>query len=92
MEVGFLECYVLMFLSVAAAYAFIAGWTPFFYRKKSWGQLSRNELKVKQGTATLENRFDLFFRSMVSSLFVWQAHLVALLLTAVIWFFYSLAL
>lgn len=82
MDIGFLEVYIITFLAVSAIYAFLAGWTTLFYRKKSWGQLSQNELKVKQGTATMENRLDLCAKSIVTGLLTWQLHAIALVITA----------
>lgn len=79
---SFLEIYIITFLAVLAIYVFLAGWTTLFYRKKAWGQLSQNELKVKQGTATLENRLDLSAQSVVTGLLTWQLHLIALVITA----------
>lgn len=86
MSVGFLECYVLSFLSVAVGFAFLGACTTVFYRKKTWGQLRRNELKVKQGTASPEDRFDIFFRSLATSFLTWQLHLIALGFALFYWF------
>jgi spore coat protein CotH len=81
MGVGFLEVYIITFLAVLAIYLFLAGWTTIFYRKKAWGQLTQNELKVKQGTATIENRIDLCAKSAVTGLLTWQLHMITLGLT-----------
>ena len=85
METGFLEIFIVAFIVAAAGYAFLASWTPLFYKKKSWGQLSKNELLVKQGNATVENRIDLFFRSFFTSLFTVQVYLAALLVAGAVW-------
>lgn len=85
MTSSFLEIFIIAFIAAAAGYAFLASWTPLFYRKKSWGQLSQNELLVKQGNATMENRIDLFFRSFFTSLFTFQVYLAALLLAGPVW-------
>lgn len=82
MDIGFLEVYITTFLTVSVIYVFLAGWTTLFYRKKAWGQLSQNELKVKQGTATVENRLDLCAQNAVKGLLTWQLHLIALVITA----------
>lgn len=79
-----MEIYLLAFLIVAVGYGVVAAWATVFYRKKAWGQLSANELKVKQGTASLENRLDLFFRTLATAVFVWQLHLAALLVASLI--------
>ena len=82
--IGFIEIYLLAFLIVSVGYGLLAGWATAFYRKKAWGQLSANELKVKQGTASLENRLDLFFRSLATGVFVWQLHFAALLVSSLV--------
>jgi hypothetical protein len=81
MDIGFLEVYLITFLAVSAIYSFLASWTTFFYRNKAWGQLSKNELKVKQGTATMENRIDLCAQTIITGLLTWQLHLIALIIT-----------
>ena len=86
MEVTFWELFFVAFLISALLYSFLASWTRLLYRGKSWGQLSANELKVKQGTATIENRIDLFVRTFFLSLFTYQIYLVALLLGSIVYF------
>lgn len=88
MKPSFPELYLLFFFVVAGIYSVLAGWTTIFYRKKPFGRLSPGELKVKQGTATLENRIDLFFRTLVSCLFTWQVHAVVLALAGVVFGLY----
>jgi len=85
MSANFLEVFLYAFFAVAAGYAVLASFTTIFYKKKSWGQLTRNELKVKQGTATIENRMDLLIRSFFTSLFTYQVYLVALLVAIVLY-------
>lgn len=81
MAANFIEVFLYSFFAVAALYALLASFTTIFYKKKSWGQLTRNELKVKQGTATIENRMDLLIRSFFTSVFTYQVYLVALFVT-----------
>ncbi len=81
----FLELYLMIFFIIAAGYAFLLSCTSIFYKKKSFGQLSPNELKVKQGTATAEVKMDLFFRSLFTAIFTYQMHLIALAITGVIY-------
>lgn len=81
----FLEVFLYSFFAVAAGYSVLASFTTLFYRKKSWGQLTRNELKVKQRTATMENRMDLLIRSLFTSLFTYQIYLVSLLVSVVLY-------
>lgn len=80
MTASFLELFLLAFLIVAIVYSGLASCTNIFYRRKSWGQLRPNELKVKQGSATMENRLDLFIRTFFTSVFTYQIYLVALVL------------
>ena len=81
MNVSFFELFFLAVVVCAIIYSFVASWTRILYRSKSWGQLSANELKVKQGTATLENRVDLFVRTFFTSFFTYQVYLFALALS-----------
>ena len=75
----FWEMFLLAFAIIAVGYAFLASWTTIFYKRKSPGQLTRGELKVKQGTASFEVRTNLFVRALFSSLFTYQIYLLALL-------------
>lgn len=81
MKPNFAELFFFSFLIIAAIYAFLASWTPIFYKKRSVGQLRGDELLVKQGTARLDNRLSLFFRTFFSSAFTYQIYLLALLLS-----------
>lgn len=73
------ETFLLVFAAVAFGYSFLASCTALLYKRKSVGQLSRSELKVKQGTASLEIRVNLFVRTLFSCLFTYQIYLLALL-------------
>lgn len=75
------EMYLLAFVVVSIGNAFLSSWTPLFYRRKSWGQLTPNELRVKQGTATFEIRMNLFVRTFFSCFFSYQIYLVALFIS-----------
>lgn len=85
MAANYLELFLYSFFAVALGYAILASFTTIFYKKKSWGQLTRNELKVKQGTASVENRMDLLIRSLVTSLFTYQIYLIALFLSTLVY-------
>lgn len=78
MDLDIGEIFIYTFVGVAIGYAFLASWTSLFYRKKAWGQLTRAELKIKQGNATLENRMDLFIRTLFASFFTYQVWLLTL--------------
>lgn len=75
---------LLAFFAVAVGYALISSLTPLLYKNKSWGQLTANELRVKQGTATPEIRLNLFVRSFFSCFFTYQIYLAALVLSGAI--------
>lgn len=72
------EMFLLVFTAVAFCYSFLASCTALLYKSKSVGQLSRSELKVKQGTASLEVRVNLFVRTFFSCFFTYQIYLLAL--------------
>ena len=80
MAPGLLETFLLVFAAVALGYAFLASCTALLYKSKSVGQLTRSELKVKQGTASPEERVNLFVRTFFSCLFTYQIYLLALLI------------
>jgi hypothetical protein len=82
------EVLLLAFVAVAIGYALLASLTPVFYRRKALGQLTKNELKVKQGTATLENRMDLFVRTFFTSIFTYQVYLLAITLGSGVYFIF----
>ncbi len=80
----FWDMYLLAFVVVSVCYAFISSWTSLLYRRKSWGQLTASELRVKQGTATPEIRMNLFVRAFFACFFTYQVYLLALLLSGVL--------
>jgi hypothetical protein len=79
-NVNFWEIFLFAFVAAAGGYSFLASCTTVFYRKKAWGQLSPTELKVKQGSASFENRIDLFIRTLFVSLFTYQIYLLAFMM------------
>jgi len=85
MNPNFAELYFLAFLAVASTYAFLKSWTRLPYRRMPVGRLSGNELRVKQGTASIENRLTLFGLTFFSSLFTYQVYLLALVIAATIY-------
>lgn len=80
MTANFLELFLLAFVVIAIGYSGLASCTTLLYRRKSWGQLRPNELKVKQGSASIENRLDLFMRTFFTCVFTYQIYLLALVL------------
>lgn len=91
MNLSFIEIYFFAFLTVALTYAFLKSCTRLLYRKKPAGRLRGNEFRVKQGTASLENRLTLFGQSFFSSLFTYQVYLIALVIAAAMYFLASAA-
>lgn len=85
MHPGFIELFFFSFIGVAAIYGFLAGWTPFFYRKKAVGQLRGDELRVKQGTAGIDNRLSVLGRTFFLSFFTYQVYLLALVVSGVLY-------
>lgn len=85
MITGFLELFALCFLIVAVGYGALAGCTSLLYRKKSVGQLRGDELRVKQGTASLEHRFNVAVKTFFTSIFTYQVYLLALTISCVIY-------
>jgi hypothetical protein len=92
MNVDFWDVFMLAFVAVAAGYALLASLSSVLYRRKALGRLTKHELKVKQGTATFENRMDLFVRTFFVSLFTYQVYLIALALGSSVYFILKYAL
>ena len=65
---------------VAALNGFLAAFTTFPYRKKSWGQLSHSQLRIKQGNATFDHRLNAFTQATLFCLFSWRGLFLSLLL------------
>ena len=80
--------YLTAFLVVAFLYAFLASFTPLFYRKKPEHECSYIERMIRSGQATLGQRGTLFWHSVFGSLAVWQCYIVAAGLTAIYWFYW----
>ncbi|SHO44804.1 hypothetical protein [Desulfopila aestuarii] len=91
MQPSFFELFFFCFLLIAASYGLLASWTSIFYRKKAVGQLRGNELRVKQGTASIDNRLSVLARTFFLSFFTYQVYLLALALSGGIYLIYQLA-
>lgn len=90
MNVDFVDLFFVSFLAIAAVHGFLAGWTKLLYRKKATGQLSSCELRVKQGTASLEHRVTVFTRAFFASLFTFQVYFLALCCAAIAYLLFGL--
>lgn len=78
MYTSFGELFLLSFLVISCLYGVLASLTRILYRNKLAGQLNNHELRVKQGTASLDNRLNLFVRAFFGSFFTWQVYVMAL--------------
>jgi len=90
MHPSFIELFFFCLLVIAAIYGLLASWTPFFYRKKAVGQLRGNELRIKQGTASIDNRLSVLARTFFLSFFTYQVYLLALALSGMLYIIYQL--
>lgn len=68
------------FAFVVLCNAFIASYLASFYKNVPTGRLSHSQLRIKQGNATLEQRFNVF----VLSLLFGVLHLRNLILTIIL--------
>lgn len=69
------------FFIVAVANALLASCTKIYYKKKSVGQLSHSQLRIKQGNATFEHRLNVFALSLVFSFITFRIYLI----TSLVW-------
>ena len=67
------------FLLVACANALLASCTKRYYKNKSPGHLSHSQLRIKQGTATLDHRLNIFAQSLAFSFFSFRIYLITIL-------------
>jgi hypothetical protein len=70
----------LSFCLVAIVNSLIASGTTLYYKKKPVGRLSHNQLRIKQGNATLEHRLNVFAQSLIFSIVTFRIYLFTLLL------------
>jgi len=85
---------VFSFLLVAFINGLLASWTPFYYKNKSIGRLSHSQLRIKQGTANIEHRLNVFVQSVVFSFFNFRIYLLSFLLwlaTSGAYYFFALS-
>lgn len=90
MHASFIERYFFCLLAIAAIYGVLASWTPVFYRKKAVGQLRGNELRIKQGTASVDNRLSVMVRTFFLSFFTYQVYILALVVSGMLTIMYQL--
>jgi len=87
MHPNFIELFFMCFLGFACLYGMLASWTSVFYRKKAVGRLHRDEIRIKQGTADLDNRLRVMTRTFFLSFLTYQVYLLALVLSSLLYFF-----
>lgn len=67
------------FFLVALVNGLLASCTTLYYKKKSTGNLSHGQLRIKQGNATLEQRLNVFAQYLTFSVFTPSVYIIALL-------------
>ena len=70
----------LSFCVVTITNSLLASCTNLFYKNKPVGRLSHNQLRIKQGNATLEHRLNVFAQSLSFSLVTLRIYIYTLLL------------
>ncbi len=68
------------FLFVALGNSLLASCTSILYKDQSTGRLSHSQLRIKQGTATLEHRINVFAQSLIFSFITFRIYFITLLL------------
>ncbi len=74
---------LLLFLSfclVTITNSILASCTTLYYKQKPVGRLSHNQLRIKQGNASLEHRLNVFAQSLIFSFVTFRIYLFSLLL------------
>lgn len=64
---NWLDLLLVSFLLVALANSLLASCTGIYYQNIATGRLSHSQLRIKQGTATFEQRLNVFSYSLVFS-------------------------
>lgn len=72
------------FCLVALVNGIIASCTTLYYNKKSSGNLSHSQLRIKQGNATFEQRLNVFAQYLTFSVFTLSVYVIALLIWLII--------
>lgn len=67
------------FLFVVLGNSLLASCTAIYYKNKSIGHLSHSQLRIKQGTATLEQRVNVFAQSLIFSFITFRIYFITLL-------------
>lgn len=79
------------FTLVALVNGLLASCTTLYYKKKSTGQLSHSQLRIKQGNATPEQRLNVFAQYLTFSVFTPSVYIIAflvwLIITVALYFF-----
>lgn len=70
----------ICFLAVAVGHSFLASCTTIYYKQKSSGHLSHSQLRIKQGSASVEHRLNVFAQSLVFSFLSIRIYFFAFLL------------
>ena len=79
------------FLFVALSNSLLASCTAKYYKNKSIGRLSHSQLRIKQGTASLEQRLNVFVQSMLFCFITFRLYLITFVLWLVLCGVYSFA-
>lgn len=73
-----IELFFISFILSSVIFALLSSCTKLFYKKKTWGRLTLNQLKVVQGDATISQRIELFFQSLFVSVFTMEVYIITI--------------
>lgn len=79
--------YLKAFLVVAAIYSLIAAFSSVFYKNKETSELNTLERDILYGRATIGTRLGVLFKNLLMSIMAPQVHIVAGVITGIIYLF-----
>lgn len=76
-----IEAFFILLVCVSAIHATLSCTTKILYRKKPWGRLTHNQLKVVQGDANIGQRAELFFYTLFLNFLSPSIYFLAIVIT-----------
>lgn len=86
---NWLTLLLFSFLFVALGNSLLASCTTIYYKNKSIGRLSHSQLRIKQGTATFEQRLNVFIQSLVFCFITLRIYLITTMVWLIVCGIYS---
>lgn len=79
------KTFFFSFITVGVIYALLAATTTLFYKNKQVAELTLKEIDILKGNASVQTRIEMFFLSLIATLFFPPAYITASVITLIVY-------